>query len=355
MCAVIIDFETHTIQDPVLRAHYQLLERRFAEMSVSTEQAYGLNGCKICPGFTASHQAGASATRTKVGYSIRISSALPQALSLLFARLLADPEVLPWLAVGDQVGANALEIELALNASDLTKRQRVAINNTDIRNQVAGILADIAVDFVFLHELGHVLAGHTDLPDANGMRHAINEFALVEFAAPEPAEQARAWEYEADVVGAGLMNAQIDALIDLAQSEDANCREIFGPPQIANEQCLSLAIIALYVLFRYLRGTNLRLNLTGHHPDPLIRAFYVRDALFQATSQRHKINAELLEELLSARFEEFDDALESAGISAGMTLDEAAIEQVNQEMSALIQSRKSLRYVIRAYRYIEWD
>lgn len=77
---------------------------------------------------------------------------------------------------------------------------------------------------------------------------------------------------------------------------------MFVPPQIAIEQCLSLAIIALYALFRYMREANLRLNLIGQHPDPLIRAFYVRDALFQATSQRYKINAELLEELLSVRF-----------------------------------------------------
>lgn len=123
------------------------------------------------------------------------------------ARSLADPEVLPWLAADDQGAcAGAQEIELALNASDLTKRQSFAINNTDIRNQVAEILADTAVSFVFLHELGHVLAGHADLPDANGMRPVIAEFSLVELVALEPSEQARAWKYEADVVGAGLMN-----------------------------------------------------------------------------------------------------------------------------------------------------
>lgn len=332
-----------------------MLERRFAEIAGFVEQAYKFNARKISSGFMASNQAGATVKRTGEGYAIRISSALPQALNLLFARLLADPEVLPWLTAHDQVGVSAQNIELPLNPSNLTQRQYIPINSTGTRNQVAEILADIAVNFVFLHEMGHVLAGHTDLPDANGVLPEICEFSLVEFSVPEPSEQARVWEYEADVVGAGLMSTQLDALIDMAHSDGTKSREIFGPPQIAIEQCLSLTIIALYALFRYLRGANQRLNLTGDHPDPLVRAFYVRDALFQATAQCYEINAELLEELLSARFEEFDDALVAAGVPEGMRLDEAAIEEVNQQMSVLIMSRNALRPLTRPYRYIDWD
>ncbi|WP_107495999.1 hypothetical protein [Thalassobius sp. I31.1] len=349
------DFDTEMIQNTVLRTHYQMLERRFAEISGFVEQAYGFNKRKISSGFTASNQAGATAKRTEDGYSIRISSALPQALSLLFAHFLADPEAMPWLAASDPSNTDPLALEVAPNPGDLTDRQNVHIPNNTTRNQVAEILADIAVNFVFMHELGHVLAGHTDLPGTDGELREITEFSLVELAAPEPSEQARAWEYEADVVGAGLMSTQIDALIAMARADDDNSREIFGPPQIAVEQCLSLTAIALYALFRYLRGANQRLNLIGNHPDPLIRAFCVRDALYQATSQRHAINSDLLEELLSARFEEFDDALEAANIQAGMTLDDTAIEEINQQVSALIRSRKKLRHLTREYRYIDWD
>ena len=315
-------FDPQTIKDAALRDHYYMLERRFSEIARFVERTYGLGDRKIAIGFVSSNQAGATVKNIGDGYAICISSALPQALRLLFARLLADRELLPWLPSNDGDRAGSQEIELALNPADLTDRQSMHISNGPARRQVAEILADIAVNFVFLHELGHILAGHTDLPDTEGTLPEITEFSLVEIVEREPADQARAWEYEADIVGSGLMNSQIDTLIELARSEVGLSRQIFGPPQIAVEQCLSFAIIALYSLFRYLRGANLHLKLTGNHPDPLIRAFCVRDALFQATSNRHPVNRDLLEELLSARFEEFDDALEAVGVLAGMELNE---------------------------------
>lgn len=348
-------YTPEAIKDSVLRNHYQMLERRFAEIAGAVGRSYGFEDREIAFEFMASNQAGATVQKTSSGYAIKISSALPQALSLLFARLLADPEVLPWLLAKQEDMADTQVLELARNPSDLTDRQDVRIANNTLRNRATEIFADIAINFVYMHELGHILAGHSDLPNADGITPEIIEFKLVEFAAHEPTEQARAWEYEADIVGSGLMNSQIDALIDMARAdEDAN-RQVFGPPEIAVEQCLSFAVIALYALFRYLRGSNLSLNLAGNHPDPLVRAFCVRDALFGATSQRYAVNHELLEELLSARFEEFDDALEVSGVQAGMTLDDTAIEEINQQMSALIKSRKKLRHLTRAYRYIDWD
>lgn len=343
------------IEDAELHTDFQMLKDRFSETSSFVTKAYGLGDREITFGFISVNQINATAKRTGVGYSIQISSALPQALRRLFARLLADAEVLSWLPVDGLDNSGHQELEVALGLRDQTNHQSMQADSTSIRFQVVAILADITINFVFMHELGHILAGHTDLPNLNGTLPVIKEFELVEFSAEEPAEQARAWEYEADIVGSGLMNSQIDALIGAAKSDTGNSRQIFGPPQIAVEQCLSLSVIALYCLFRYLRGASLHLNLTGSHPDPLIRAFCVRDALFQATATRHDVNHELFEELLSARFEEFDDALEAAGFQSGMLLNDKAIDEVNLQMSALIRSRRDLRHLTCAYRYIDWD
>ena len=130
--------------------------------------------------------------------------------------------------------------------------------------------------------------------------------------------------------------------------------DIFGPKQIAVEQVASLAIITCFALFRFVRGAAQELDRESYHPDPLVRAFVLRDAIHSELSKEFSINDELFEVLLGARFEEFDDALEAIGISAGVPLDDPGIERVNAEMSQLVKDARAYRIDHHDLGFLTW-
>lgn len=229
-----------------------------------------------------------------------------------------------------------------------------------LRNVLRGLMSEISSDFAFHHEVGHILGGHADAMAHHG--NGLPELELVKRGvssagpAPVPANIRRVWEYEADVIAAGHLAMDAASLIRDLQKPDAPqaFRDIFGPPQIAVEQVSSLFVIACYTLFRQLRETATSLDLNSFHPDPLVRAFVVRDALYAALSNEFEFNDELFEILLGARFEEFDDALEAIGIRAGFTLDDDGIETVNLEMSKLVAEAKRYRRDNPDLGYVSW-
>ncbi|MBO9477227.1 hypothetical protein J7382_06750 [Shimia sp. R11_0] len=269
----------------------------------------------------------ASVKRLGKEYMIRISETLDGKLSAVFDGLFRDPLLLDWLPL-----------------------------SSGHRGALIRLLTKISLDFAFYHEIGHILAGHADKLGASSL--ALDELEFVKRKRPSLASKVtrQVWEYEADVVAAGHIAMDAARLIRELQADDvsANLREIFGPPQIAVEQVSSLTIIACYTLFRHLRETAIELDMESYHPDPLVRAFVVRDALYSALSSEFTINDELFEILLGARFEEFDHALEENDIRAGFTLDDRGIEHVNVEMSKLVQHAKSYRIQNPDMGYVSW-
>ncbi|UWR77115.1 hypothetical protein K4L04_03915 [Phaeobacter inhibens] len=269
----------------------------------------------------------ASVKRLGKEYMIRITETLDGELSAVFDGLFRDPLLLDWLPL-----------------------------SSDHRDALIRLLTKISLDFAFYHEIGHILPGHADKLGSSNL--ALQELEFVKRKRPSLASKVtrQVWEYEADVVAAGHVAMDAARLIRELQADDVpeSLREIFGPPQIAVEQVGSLTIVACYTLFRHLRETAIELDMESYHPDPLVRAFIVRDALYSALSSEFTINDELFEILLGARFEEFDHALEENGIRAGFTLDDRGIEHVNVEMSKLVQHANSYRIQNPDMGYVSW-
>ena len=73
--------------------------------------------------------------------------------------------------------------------------------------------------------------------------------------------------------------------------------------------------------------------MDGDHPDPIVRAFIIRNALVPDLIKRHSVDDNLFDQIFSARFEEFDDAMEAAGLHSAMTLTDDGIETVNDAVT----------------------
>ena len=292
------------------------MTERWRSLARDIGAAHGLGGDALMVGVSGDPDRIASVRADAGRYAVAIAPDLPEHINTLFARLFRDPFLVEWLAVGSVH-----------------------------RNALCNQLSRMACDFVIFHELGHVLAGHASVLEAQEL--ALSELELVRHkAAPAlPTQTRQIWEYEADIVGAGFLAQSAAALIRELQKDHAGkqSRAIFGPPQISVEQVASLAIISGFTLFRFIREAAQDLDRASYHPDPLVRAFVLRDAIHAELSKEFSINDELFVTLLGVRFEEFNDALEAIGISSGVPLDDRGIERVNAEMSQLVKDARAYR------------
>ncbi|MQY43158.1 hypothetical protein GG681_10950 [Epibacterium sp. SM1969] len=298
------------------------------EMAIAISSAYSISPIRIVPISSSEVHKIASVKRVDTEYMVRLSVTLDREITAVMDGIFRDPLLVDWLGIGSI--------------------QRVALSK---------LLSKVCLDFAFYHEIGHILAGHADKLKSSNL--ALHELELIKRKTkPSISRKTRQiWEYEADLIAAGYIAKDAARLIEDLQANDVapDLRLIFGPHQIAVEQVSALMIVACYTLFCHLRDTAMELDLESYHPDPLVRAFVVRDALYSALSAEFPINNELFEILLGARFEEFDTALEEGGVRAGFPLNDAGIERVNSEMSHLANLARAYRATATDMGYVSWS
>lgn len=264
-------------------------------------------------------------------YRISISHALDPAINALMKRLVGLPDVLPWLTT-----------------------------ESPERSRGAELLSRLCMDFVVAHEHGHIIGGHVDqLAFEHAETIGLSEFNVVSRDDHDTTydERSQAWEYEADTIGAVLLDKQIDELIAAVKSQNLadDDRTFLGAPEIAVEHIGALAIAALYVLFRLLRKTKDELVLLGHHPDPLVRAFICRDVIAHRLVHRHHFDQDRFRKLMLFHLETFDWALEDLGYAASQMADDDGVDQVNAALEGLAKLQRKYHHTTNDTRWTEWS
>ena len=301
-------FDYTAISDDAVRTEYKHLLRRSKSIAASVHRAYGTGKKTIETVYISGQCFNSYASETDDHYLIQLDSSIPLFSIILFGRLLSDPTVLPYLNTsGDFVSDYSLPA--IADPADFSARREWKIGFNAIRSFAAGTLADICSTFVLCHEVGHVMSGHVE-----GLKHYEGEEGIAEltsYVAPSKTryERRQAWEYDADAIASTLMIHFIAEMVENAKTHK-KMEEIFGRADHTVEHTLSIAIVALFAFFNYMRGVRHKLQLKTTHPHPLVRAYCIRDLLVSAASARWDIDMDALERLVDERFEEFITAME---------------------------------------------
>lgn len=264
-------------------------------------------------------------------YLISISSNFDPTINAVMGRLVTSADVLPWLPL------DSLE-----------------------RPKGAELLSRLCMEFILAHEHGHIIGGHVDqLALEKAGTDGISEFNVVSRDDQHATydERSQAWEYEADTIGAALLDKQIDELIEAVKSQNLadNERTFLGAPEIAVEHVGALAIAALYVLFRLMRRTKDELILVGHHPDPLVRAFTCRDVISHRLMQRYDFDRGRFREMMIYHLETFDWAMEDLGYAASQMADDDGVNQVNDALKNLAKLQSKYHHITNNTRWTKWS
>jgi hypothetical protein len=346
------EYDIDSIQDDGIRAQYQTLRKRFRSLASQIQSIYGLDNKSIDVVFVADGAFNASVEMNEDRYLIQLSNAVPVLLMVFFDKLLSDPSNLPWLS-SEGTGDVSYDIPFAVKAKDLSDTRNWLIKTNKIRAFASYTLADIATSFMFLHELGHILGGHLKDLEKRGQRSAHAEFRMLEDAETGDTDLQQLREYQADSVGAYLATHIIEELIEDAKVNERT-RSVFGPEDIVVENTISLAVAALYGLFAYVRGQEVRLRLHASHPDPLVRALYTRDFIYQIMQQNRSFDVELSQDMLQARFDEMNAVLLSLDLISPSSITDEGIETANDHSRALKSHQYERGKEASKFAFIEW-
>ncbi len=134
------------------------------------------------------------------------------------------------------------------------------------RIAAAMMLADIALEFIIYHEVGHVLGGHLELSSRRLGRAKMSE-------ANTPVEVRNMVLSQVLELDADLFAAHVDGIVTFWQGTHESWSETFCWPGVSSRDAAIMAYaFAIGVLFRVLeRDGDLPASMGDSHPHPAVR------------------------------------------------------------------------------------
>ncbi|MDJ0686532.1 MAG: hypothetical protein QNJ84_17765 [Alphaproteobacteria bacterium] len=297
-------FDFSRIENEQVRAVFERMLKVNTVAGAAVQKAYGKAKKPVSTIFVDDPVFNASASLGQSRYLIKISASVPLLTAMLFGRFFAQSAVMPWLTPSDEaVGARNDTVQFITDPKDFGDRDVWRVSLTNERLIASAKFADMCLAFIALHELGHVVAGH-----AEGTRHYYGraEFSELFAVGSRPTDQRerdQSWEYDADAVAVVLL---MDYLDDLAKQKSGLTKHeiLFDKDKDLFTQLLSFMVIALFVLFNYIRGARYDLELATSHPHPMVRIQYIKDMMVHEARKRTEFDLLLFLDLIDQRLEE---------------------------------------------------
>jgi hypothetical protein len=244
-----------------------------------------------------------------------------------FGCLLADPHFLP--TIGD-ISAEAQFEEASDEVAWLIRTP-----NDPARKSYAHLLSTLAVEFLFRHELGHLMNGHVKLL---GQRHLSN--FIVEFEEPGAhglsSLERQTLEMDADSFAVGIgMATVLGRLSEPDRIFPQHWRQWYSSPR----QALYTWLLSINVLFHLLYNGPVNLDdlESKPHPPPAIRMLMVESTVYEFL--RMQSRDDLLAEFEAIVEEAIHTALAAYALVTGSSPDLTGWLQATDPRSSALISR----------------
>lgn len=134
---------------------------------------------------------------------------------------------------------------------------------------LAVALAELAIVFIFTHEIGHVVCGHTQmLHQARGLR--LQEIGMAQGAVP--GRVAQAWELQADQAAFGFLWS---FAMNTRRQHNRFVRQLMCKSTEPDLDLLGRLCYAISFVFFLLSQGDARVRTPGSHPSPLVRITFL--------------------------------------------------------------------------------
>ncbi len=209
--------------------------------------------------------------------------------------LLSTPAFFPMIGdVSNEVrpanlpGGRFPPVPLLRNNPDADRNAPLFFPNDQTRMTAAQVLAELALEFLIYHEIGHIVGGHLEIPRNGGSVATIAEFQQP--AKPDDATFQYLLECDADAFA-----CHVTSSVHTHDQMATRLRNLLSAELQARDFALQTYLMAIGILFRALYPTAPPTLGTykSSHPHPAVRACLVasstmarglRDGSFTSTS-----------------------------------------------------------------------
>jgi|GEM_PF-2482951 len=345
-------FDPAEISDAFTRGQYERLLRRGISTGDAVHRAYGGKRKTIKMVYVRRHEFNAFVTSDSEHYYVQMTSGVPVLLIILFNKLFENPILLPDLNT-DGVTVTDVSLPFIVDPAHIDQQKNWQLNLNADRAIAADFFADICMTFVVNHEIGHILSGHVE-----GARHydGLRSYAEMTSYRPKSLKARRrrqAWEVDADLIASTLLMNYLRELDKHVRTHE-HTRNAFFRGDDTFIHLLSSTVAALMAFFSYVRGARYQLNLNSSHPHPMVRALYIKDALFHAARRQWSFDEEKFTTLMDDSLEEMLTALHELGLSDSWRFTEEYFEQVNQSRANTNRLQVEHRESCEPWSWINW-
>ena len=303
-------FDLNVLTNDAIKSRYQTLLKQGLETLDSLNKGYRKDNddLKVDAFYYDSTSLNAFVDKEGPEYRLGISIAALPLLTILFDKLLGLSYVIPELtATATPV---VYEIPFALDVSKGELDTRFDIKLSDERALMSSLLSTLCLDFIVLHEVGHIACGHAEGYFQITGRKQLSEHSRVQ---TWNTYLRKSWEFEADVIASMLIVQYLNNVVELSQQE-GNWRQLFSFCRDESElRCRLVALlnVALFTLFAYLNRLCLEFKFYHFHPSPMIRAYYIAEYVAGRAKRDWDIDVALFEKFQDEYLDQFLQALES--------------------------------------------
>lgn len=186
-------------------------------------------------------------------------------------------------------------VPLLKNVSDADRNTRLFFPNDQTRMTLAQVLAELALEFLIYHEIGHIVGGHLEIPRNGDHVATITEFQ--QKAKPDDATFQHLLECDADAFA-----CHVTSSVHSHDQMAAMLRDLLSAALQPKDFALQTYLMSIGVLFRALYAIAPRTLDTykSSHPHPAVRACLVAsstmarglsDGTFASTSPLNSVVA----------------------------------------------------------------
>lgn len=317
--------------------------QRMEEVGEAAVRGYGAGrGVTIRSCFKTTRQFNAAAWPDGDRMQVGLGAAVLPLLNVLFGAILSDRRVLAGLS---GAAADAAPVPaFVYDPAEFGKPLAVELHLDGEKALAAGVLADLCISYVYLHEMGHILCGHCEAGE-----HLFGSGEVLEFGegsegaglGGEWLEMRQYWEYEADSFTLPLLLQYIHMaarhrrhgkwLAKLAGSEDE---------RRVRMHTAALTSAAISALFLYMAGCRLRYEAPNTHPDPVVRSLYMKDMLAALCAREWGCREEEMLKLQFEYLQPFALSLARMGLGSVEDWDQEEITRMSEEVGRLVGRRK---------------
>ncbi len=340
-------FDFSQLTDRTLKRLYEYIPSRGNEVIESFRSAYGKTSdyYQVSFQFVLSDHLNAEAGRQKDQYAIAIHTPTILLLRTLFESLFSFKYIVPEIGTGVPPDETDLrELPFILNLSQPGNFQNVPITTDTRRQFAASMLADFCSSFILLHEVGHVILGHTESA-SHYFGSPITEFANWKTIGRKGQYLRQSYEYDADAVAGKLLVQYIADFIRVIQTRP-DYTAIFGPLDKEGhlvERVTALIIISLYAMFTYMAQAAKKLNKFASHPHPLHRSFYSKDIILKAMEQQGPIDIQRTLKFNQHYFDRFSNALQALKLVPYPSMTSSLTHDISKQTRLIGERASKLR------------